>query len=98
MEMVGHEAVRQTSERNALLRLAKHLEERPVVSGLIEEPKPADASIQDVKDEASGSDSPSIWHGVAVSKFLANIHGEMAGRKQWKLQFPFFSETTPEVL
>jgi hypothetical protein len=44
MEMVGHEAVRQTSDRNALLRLAKDLKERPVICGSIKEPESADAA------------------------------------------------------
>ena len=57
------------------MRLAKHLEERQVISGSIKKPESADATIQDVKHDASRSEPPSIWHGVAAIKFLANIHG-----------------------
>jgi len=98
MEMVWQEAVRQTSDRNALLRLAKHPEERPVISGSIKEPEPPDATIQDVKNDTRRSDPSSIWHGVAVLKFLANIHGERRDPRNGKLAFPFLLETTPEVL
>lgn len=97
MEMVWHETVRQTPDRNAHLRLAKHLEERPVISRSIKQPESANATIQDVKHDSSRSDPPSIWHGVAAIKFLANIRRERPRRNNGKLAFPFSSETTPEV-
>ena len=62
MEVAWHEAVRQTPHRDSLLGLGKYLEERAVVSGPLEEPELADASIQDVKHDSSRSDPLSIWH------------------------------------
>jgi hypothetical protein len=76
MEVVGHQTVRQTSNRNALLGFPKYLEERAVVSGLIKQPESTDTSIQDVKDDARCSNSASIWHAYAAIKMLANLHAE----------------------
>ena len=72
MEMAWHQAVRQTSHRNAVLGLAKHLQKRAVIPGPIKELESADGSIQDVKNEAGCSDSRAIWHGVCAIKMLAN--------------------------
>jgi hypothetical protein len=64
MKVVRHDAVRQTAYGSAILRLTKHLEKGSVVSRPIEEPQSADASIQDVKHDASRSDLSSIWHAI----------------------------------
>jgi len=58
------------------LRLANHFQERSVVGGPIKEPESTDAAIQNVKDDASRSNPPSIWHGVAAIKMLANTRAE----------------------
>jgi hypothetical protein len=76
VEVVRHETVRETSQRNALLRLANHFQERSVIGGPIKEPESTDAAIQNVKDDVSRSNPPSIWHGVAVIKVLANTQAE----------------------
>jgi hypothetical protein len=68
MEVVWHEAVRQTPHGDSLLGLAKHLLERAVVSGSIEKPESADASIQHVKHNSSRSNPLSIWHGVRCNQ------------------------------
>jgi Fe2+ or Zn2+ uptake regulation protein len=63
MEMVRHEAVRQTPNRNALLSFVENPEERPVVTRSIEQLQSANTSIHDVKDDATHSDSLAIRHG-----------------------------------
>jgi len=76
VEVVRHETVRETSQRNALLRLANDFQERSVICWPIKEPESTDAAIQNVKDDASRSNPPSIWHGVAAIKDLANTRAE----------------------
>jgi hypothetical protein len=80
MEVIWHEAIRQTPHWDSLLGLAEHLEERAVVCGSIEEPEPTDTSIQDVKHDSSSSDPLSIWHDDAAIKIFANTHGQMETR------------------
>jgi hypothetical protein len=63
MEMVRHEAVRQTPNWNALLSLVENPEEGLVVTMSIEQLQSANTSIHDVKDDATHSDSPAIRHG-----------------------------------
>lgn len=80
MKVVWHEAVRQTSHRDPPLGLAKHLEERAIVSGPIEEPESADPPIENVKDDPSCSNPQSIWHACAAIKIFANTYGQMETR------------------
>jgi hypothetical protein len=63
MEMVRHEAVRQTPNGNALLSFAENPEEGPVVTRSIEQLQSTNTSIHDVKDDATHSDSLAIRHG-----------------------------------
>jgi hypothetical protein len=68
MEVVRHEAVRKTSDWDALLGLSKHVEESSVVPGAIEELKSADTPIQDVEHNPGRADSSAIWHGVTCNQ------------------------------
>src|SRR5262245_57823335 len=81
VEVVRHQAVRQTPHRNTSLSFGEDVDQREVLAGAIEQGEPANPSIKDVKYDARHSDSFSIRHGAAVLKIPARIqadgHAEM---------------------
>src|SRR5215471_20103017 len=73
VEVVRHQAVRQTPHRNPFLCFGKHLDEGEVIAGPIEQGQPANTSIKDVKYDARHSESLSIRHSAVVLKIPARI-------------------------